>query len=219
MKKILVLIVCIVGFLPEVKAQIGLGAGGGATYSQVWFSNREGVPQGLAKGMEVGVVSRFMNNRNLGLQLEANLSRQGWLLFPDTTARHHKEFTSIQLPVLTYLQLGNGTLRFTVKAGVFGGYIFQSRDLQLPPPGVTYRGPAAYKEQSQLPWQYGVMGAAGPALAFPFGIIHFEARFVQHLSDILEADFNRDDYFSSTRLQTITFGLQWVYMFGGVREK
>ncbi len=216
MKDILVLVMCVFGFLPVVKAQTGLGARGGATFSEVWLT--PGVPQGLAQGMDIGIVGRFMNNHNLGLQVEANVSRQGWLFFPETGARHEREFTSVQVPVLTYLQLGRGTLRFAVQAGVFGGYVLEGRDLLTPAVPLS-AGPVAYREQNQLPWQYGVMGAAGPALSFPFGIIHFEARFVQHLSDILEADFNEDNYFRSSRLRTITFGMQWVYMFGGRREK
>lgn len=216
MKKIFVLVVCLLGINLAGEAQIGIGARGGVTYSQVWA--RPGVPQSPAPGIEAGLIGRFMNNRNLGLQVEVNVSQQGWVLFPENNFRHERKFTSVQLPVLTYLQLGNGILRFTVQAGVFGGYVLEGNDI-LSPAEPLSRGPVNYQNQRQLPLQYGVMGAAGPALAFPFGIFHFEARIVQHLSDILEADFNEPGFFVYSRLQNITFGMQYVYMFGGRREK
>lgn len=218
MKRFLVLLVCACGMTLSASAQVGVGLRGGALLSQVYVdltanSNLLNPRPTFVQGMEVGVFGRLMNNKNLGMQLEVNYSRQGWHIYPATEGEHQRELEVIQVPVLSYLQIGRGRFKFTLQAGAFAGYVLSRTDIFRPNPEVESTNLVVYDHQEELPWQYGIVAGGGPAYHFSFGMIQLEARFSHALSDLIRTDLNRSDDFDSFRLQTITFGLQWVYMF------
>ena len=218
MKKFWVLLICCCGFSVCAFAQTGVGLKGGPLFSQLSLTYTPTVgtirpQQTLVQGFEVGVVGRYMNNKHLGLQVEANYQRQGWHLYLGTAGERQRELEVLQVPLVSYLQMGRGRFKFTVQAGAFAGYIFNQRDILAPGQEEMPAGMIRYSHQEELPWQYGFLVGGGPAYHFPFGMLLLEGRFSQALSDLLKADFNRSDDFDAFRLQTITFGLQWVYMF------
>lgn len=195
-------------------AQAGLGLRGGPSFSQVSFTTGRGVPrppQELVQGLEVGLLWRMLNNQRLGLQAELNYSSKGWYIYPGTVEGHQREYQYIQLPVLSHLQLGRGRLKFIVQAGAFVAYAWQIEDVRLPGPNAMPR--VVYAHQASQPWQFGVLGGAGPAFELPFGMLQLEARFAHQLSHVLEPDLSRNDDFLASHQQSITFELQWVYMF------
>ena len=208
MAKLLFLLGCC--FLPlALMAQTSVGLRGGSSLSRVNF---EPAPaQEFVTGYEVGVVSRFLNTKHLGLQLELNYSKQGFHLYPTTTDAYQQEFSYIQFPLTSFLQMGRGRFKFNVQAGAFVAYAFKKEEVLLPTGETEPR--FLYAHQEDLPWQYGVLAAAGPAFHFNFGILQLEARFTQHLSDFWKADFSRDDDFDISQQQIITFGAQWLYTF------
>ncbi|WP_017731133.1 porin family protein [Nafulsella turpanensis] len=208
MAKLLLLLGC--WFLPlGLLAQTSVGLRGGSSLSRVNFDPP--TAQEFVNGFEAGLVGRFLNTPHLGLQLELNYSVQGFHLYPATPEAYKREFHYIQLPLTSFLQMGRGRLKFNVQAGAFAAYAFKKTDVLLPAAEAEPR--YVYAHQEELPWQYGVLAAAGPAFHFNFGILQLEARFTQHLSDFWEADFSRDDDFDISQQQTITFGAQWLYTF------
>lgn len=222
MKQFWVLLACMCGLASVVKGQSGIGLRGGATFSQVNFTFTRPEPpdfvtgpaQALVQGMEVGIVGRFMNSKHLGLQTEINYSRQGWHIYLETEGEHKVDLEMVQVPVMSYIQLGGGKLKFTVQAGAFVGYVLNRNDVISPPEEVP--GLIRYSHQEELPWQYGVLVGGGPSFTFPFGVISLEGRFSHSLSNLFRSDFTiNEDFvdFDAFNLQTITFGLQWVYMF------
>lgn len=206
-------------FTGSAYGQSGFGLRGGSSYSQASFTptaRRAGVrspDQVLVGGFETGLFWRMLNNRYLGLQAELNYSVKGWHIYPGTFAAHFKEYHYVQLPLLTHFQLGRGRLKFVVQAGALLAYAHQIKDVELPDPDAG--APIRYAHQQQLPWQYGIVGGAGPAVELPWGLgmLQLEARFTHFLSNLLEIDITRGDDFASSNQQNITFGLQWVYMF------
>lgn len=212
MAKLLFLLGCCL--LPlGLHAQTSVGLRGGSTLSRVNFEPAVG--QEFVTGIEVGVIGRFLNTEHLGMQVELNYSQQGLHLYPATSNAYQQNFHSIQLPLTSLLQLGNGRFKFNVQAGAFLAYTFKETDVLLP--GGETEPPVLYAHQEELPWQYGVLAAAGPAFHFNFGILQLEARFTQHLSDFWKADLSRGDDFDASQRQTITFGAQWLYTIRGKR--
>jgi hypothetical protein len=205
MKKFWLFCVCFL-LLGKLVAQTSIGVRGGKSISRVNFN--PALPQTFVDGVEGGVFLRYKNSRHLGLQLELNMSSQGWHVSPavDSLA-HQKELNYIQLPLLTHVQLGGGRFTFVLQAGGFLAYAFSEKDLLEPAGAVIYR------QQAFNPWQYGILGAAGPAYRFNFGELQLEARFAQHLSNLLEANFNQTNDIDDSQQQIITFGLQWLYTF------
>lgn len=197
-------------------AQTGLGLRGGPSYSQVSFATGRGsgLPrpqQQIVQGMEAGLVWRRMNNRNLGLQAELNYSSKGWHIYPGTPEAHQRDYQYIQLPLLSHLQLGRGKLKLILQAGAFVAYAWRIEDTLLPGPDANPR--VVYAHQLSQPWQFGILGGGGPAIELPVGTLHLEARVSHQLSHLLRPDLNRNDDFLASHQQSITFGLQWVYMF------
>lgn len=195
-------------------AQTGVGLRGGPSFSQVSFTTGRGVPrppQGVVQGMEAGFFWRILNNERLGIQAEVNYSSKGWHIYPGTLEEHLREFQYLQVPLLSHLQLGRGKLKLIVQAGAFVAYAWQTEDVVQPGPGASPR--VVYGHQASVPWQFGVLGGGGPAFELPLGMLQLEARFAQHLSHVLRPDFSRTDDFQASHQQTITFALQWVYMF------
>lgn len=220
MKKFWVLLVLWLGMYAIASAQSGVGIRGGANLSGVDFSVTAGQglrapTQELVPGFEAGIVGRLMNNKHLGFQAELNYSRQGWLIYPGTEVEHQKAFEFLQLPMLTFVQLGRGKFKFTIHAGVFMAYLMEHNDLISPDP--EFQAPVNYGQQEFRPWQYGILVGGGPAFQFPFGMLQLEARYGHYLSDLLVANLNRQDDFDGSSPMTITFGIQWVYMFKGGR--
>lgn len=209
MKKFWLLWVCFL-LLGKLAAQTSVGVRGGKSISRVNFT--PALSQAFVDGVEGGVFLRYKNSRHLGLQLELNMSSQGWHISPavDSLA-HQKKLNYIQLPLLTHVQLGGGRFTFVLQAGGFLAYAFSEKNVQAPAEGVA--GAVAYRQQAFQPWQYGVLAAAGPAYRFNFGELQLEARFAQHLSNLLEANFNQTNDIDNSQQQIITFGLQWLYTF------
>lgn len=222
MKDFWVLLICLLGPFWAASAQNGIGLRGGPSLSQASYTYAARLSgetirpqQSLVQGFELGLVGRFMNTPHLGLQVEANYSRQGWHIYVQTEGEHKKELEIFQVPMLSFLQLGRGKLKFTVQAGAYGAYVFNRRDVLLPLVE-DLPGKIRYSHQEELPWQFGILAGGGPSFRFPFGVLQLEARFSQAFSDLIKTDLqNNDDFvdFDSFRMQNITFGLQWVYMF------
>lgn len=210
MKKFWLFCVCSL-LLGKLAAQTSIGIRGGKSLSRVNFAP-SAPSQSLVDGYEGGVFLRYLNSRHLGVQVELNVSSQGWHIYPavDSLA-HQKQLQYIQLPLLSHVQLGRGRLTFVLQAGGFVAYTFSARDVAGPEAGVT--APVKYGGQALLPWQYGVLAAAGPAFRFGFGELQLEARFAQHLSNLLEANLRQANDFDDSQQQIITFGLQWLYTF------
>lgn len=208
MKNLWLLLVCCL-LLGKLTAQTSVGVRGGVSLSRVNFT--PAISQTFVSGYEAGLLFRHLNTKHLGIQAELNLSRQGWHIYPADSRAYEKELQYIQLPLLSHVQLGGGRFTFVAQAGGFVAYTFSEKDLKLPledaEPGVVYA------QQDLLPWQYGVLAAAGPSFRFNFGTLQLEARFAQHLSDLLQVNLNRPDDFDASQQQIITFGLQWLYTF------
>lgn len=215
-KWVLLLVVLLLG--GGAFAQTGLGLRGGPSYSQVDFSTSRGVPrpgQQLVQGLDVGLLWRLLDNKHLGVQAELNYNHKGWNIYPGTNEEHQREYHYLQLPLLSHLQLGRGRLKFVVQAGAFVAYAWEIEDVRSPGPNANPR--VVYGHQASQPWQFGVLGGAGPAFESPIGVLQLEARVAHHLSHVLRPDLSRNDDFLASHQQSITFGLQWVYMFGKKR--
>lgn len=220
MKKFWVVLACMCGLVTGVEGQSGIGLRGGPLFSQVNYTYLRSAglirpSQALVQGINFGIVGRFMNSKHLGMQTEVNYSRQGWHIYLQTEGERKKELEIIQVPVLSYLQLGRGKLKFTVQAGAFGAYVFSRSDV-ITPAQEDLPNLIRYSHQKEQPWQYGIMVGGGPSFTFPFGVLQLEGRFSHALSDLIRTDYKVNEGFvdfDAFNLQTITFGLQWVYMF------
>ncbi len=209
MKKFWLFCVCFL-LLGKLVAQTSVGVRGGKSVSRINFSPV--LPQALVDGYEGGVFLRYKNSQHLGLQVELNMSSQGWHVYPSVDSlMHKKELKYVQLPLLTHVQLGAGRFTLVLQAGGFLAYTFSETNVQEPEAGVS--GQLLYRRQPFLPWQYGVLAAAGPSFRFNFGELMLEARFAQHLSNLLEANLNQTNDIDDSQQQIITFGLQWLYTF------
>lgn len=98
------------------EANIAIGAKGGITLSKVNFN--PSIPQTLAQGIMAGAMFRYIEEKHFGIIAELNLVQRGWKeKFEGTLLSYSREFTYIQLPVMTHIFFGSDKFRGFFNAG------------------------------------------------------------------------------------------------------
>lgn len=100
---------------------VGLKAG--ATVSEMSWSPT--VRQQFTPGMTAGVCLRYTEENHFGLIAELNFTQRGWAekFAPETGLSYSRQFSYIQLPVMTQIFFGSEKWRFFVNLGPEIGYM------------------------------------------------------------------------------------------------
>ena len=96
---------------------ISVGAKGGMSLSKVNF--QPSVPQKLIAGMVLGATVRYIEENHFGLIGELNLEQRGWKedFKPLEGYSFSRQFTYLQIPLLTHIYFGSDKARFFFNAG------------------------------------------------------------------------------------------------------
>ncbi len=104
---------------------VAIGGHAGYTLSRVGFN--PSVPQTMIGGIEAGVAFRYMEEKNFGFIVEANVEQRGWKeKFEGYSYRYQRQFTYLQIPFLTHIYFGSSRFHGFFNAGPELGYMISS---------------------------------------------------------------------------------------------
>lgn len=196
------------------------GVSGGINASSVFFAPK--VQQQLMMGYNGGVTIRWITEKNLGLQLEANFKQQGWNerfevpegypnpeTYPDY--RYIRRMNYLELPFLTHIYFGSERVRFFFNMGPqIGLLIGESTEENL-------RGANPNKTNDQhtmaaeKKFAWGLCGGPGLEVRTGIGCFQLEARYYYSLGDFYNT--RRQDVFSKASPQVFSGKLSYLIPF------
>lgn len=121
MKRFLILIVTVIGFMSVGLAQthfdsrVDIGARGGVTLSTVMFN--PSITSKLGMGYTGGVTFRYTEENHFGLIAEVNLVQRGWAeKFENLPYSYQRILNYVEVPVMSHIYFGSRG-KFFINAG------------------------------------------------------------------------------------------------------
>lgn len=104
-----------------------LGIRGGATLSNMAW--QPSVRQSMTPGVTFGITARYTEEKYFGLVADLNITQRGWAeKYPDNPEfSYRRQFTYIQLPVMTHIYFGSAKFRGFVNLGPSVGYMLRDK--------------------------------------------------------------------------------------------
>lgn len=185
--------------------ELYIGAGAGAYASRVDFV--PGIPQNLKFDYHAGVSAKYITQKHLGLIVEANYSRRGWVEeFDDgSDFSYSRTLNYLEIPFMTHAYFGNKT-RFIINVGPQLSFLINDKqemsialaqdleDRRVPDPeapiGVQY---SPIEDLKKI--DYGIVGGLGIELNTGIGAFDVEGRYYFGLGDVFESRRSRNAYF------------------------
>ena len=96
---------------------VSIGAKGGMSLSRINFQSS--VPQKMIGGAVIGATVRYIEENHFGLIAELNFEQRGWHedFEPMKGYTFKRQFSYIQIPLLTHIYFGSERARFFFNAG------------------------------------------------------------------------------------------------------
>lgn len=195
-----------------------LGARVGATLSNMAWQPT--VRQKMTPGATLGITARYTEEKYFGLVADLNITQRGWEeKFPDNPEfSYRRQFTYLQLPVMTHIYFGSHKFRGFVNLGPSVGYMiadkitsnFNYEDVE----SVQGFPSGRYTDQLTLPVyrkiDYGIIGGIGGELRVKrkHSFI-IEGRFYYGIANVFSSQ--RGDTFGASR--TMSIEITAAYMF------
>jgi len=210
--------------LPALKAQrmyapdFSLGARVGATISNMAW--QPSVRQKMTEGFTVGITARYTEEKLFGLMADLNITQRGWAeKFEDTPElSYRRQFTYVQLPVMTHIYFGSRTFRGFVNLGPSIGYMISDKITS----NFAYTDLASVKnfprdrrtEQLTLPvyrkFDYGIIGGLGMELRLKRKhSFMVEGRFYYGIANVFSS--KRGDTFGASRTMSIEVTAAYLF--------
>ena len=175
---------------------ISVGAKGGMSLSRINF--QPSVSQKLIGGMVLGATVRYIQENHFGLIAELNLEQRGWKenFKPLEGYDFSRQFTYLQLPLLTHIYFGSDKARFFFNAGPEIGFMIGEKTSS----NFDYKQPESIEElansyrkleQFILPvhrkFDYGISAGLGMEVTIATKhSINLEGRFYYGLNDVFK---------------------------------
>jgi hypothetical protein len=197
----------------ESYAQLYVGIKGGGNVSEASFRNN---PEfrfkraGLRQAYQGGVVLRYVNQENAGIQAEINYIQKGWQETVDTVVnvnnRYSRQINYLEVPVLAHIYLGRKKFRIIIDMGPYIGLALSAREFNRNElTGVETSNVYVFDRERDNRIDYGLMAGGGFEKDFAFGTLFVEGRYTFGF-----ADFNRIKRsqleISQNRTISISFG-------------
>lgn len=210
--------------MPALKAQrmyapdFSLGARVGATISNMAW--QPSVRQKMTEGFTVGITARYTEEKLFGLMADLNITQRGWAeKFEDTPElSYRRQFTYVQLPVMTHIYFGSRTFRGFVNLGPSIGYMISDKITS----NFAYTDLASVKnfprdrrtEQLTLPvyrkFDYGIIGGLGMELRLKRKhSFMVEGRFYYGIANVFSS--KRGDTFGASRTMSIEVTAAYLF--------
>lgn len=181
------------------KPEIYIGATFGATESMVMF--KPTIAQNFLQGYNGGLVFRYVADKNVGFQVELNLSQRGWA---EKTGLYTRQLNYIELPFLTHFYFGNKS-RFFFNVGPKISYLISEKDLLN---NTTASTEVQHITKIENPFDYGVSAGFGYLINVKGNIIQLDTRANYSLSDVFSNDTR--DYFDTSNNLYLSVNLAWL---------
>lgn len=196
------------------------GISGGINASSVFFAPK--VQQNMLLGYNGGLTVRWITEKNLGLQLEANFKQQGWNErfevpegYPDPETypayRYIRRMNYIELPFLTHIYFGNERVRFFFNMGPQIGLLTgesTEENLRGAQPNKTN---AQHTMAADKKFAWGLCGGPGLEIRTGIGCFLLEGRYYYALGDFYNT--RRKDVFSKASIQVFSAKLSYLIPF------
>ena len=175
---------------------ISVGAKGGMSLSRINF--QPSVSQKLIGGMVLGATVRYIQENHFGLIAELNLKQRGWKenFKPLEGYDFSRQFTYLQLPLLTHIYFGSDKARFFFNAGpeigiMIGEKTSSNFDYKQPESIEELANSYRKLEQFILPvhrkFDYGISAGLGMEVTIATKhSINLEGRFYYGLNDVFK---------------------------------
>ncbi|MBP5687610.1 MAG: PorT family protein [Muribaculaceae bacterium] len=173
---------------------VSVGAKGGMSLSRVNF--QPSVPQKMIGGMVIGASVRYIEENHFGLIGEVNLEQRGWKedFKPLEGYSFSRQFTYIQVPLLTHIFFGSDKARFFFNAGPEIGIMIGEKTssnfdyenaASIEELANSYRQLEQYVEPVHRRFDYGISAGLGIEVNIaPKHAINLEGRFYYGLNDV-----------------------------------
>lgn len=197
-------------------SNFSVGAKGGMSLSRVNFQSS--VPQKLIAGMVLGGTFRYIEEKHFGIIAEFNLEQRGWNedFTPLEGYSFKRQFTYLQLPLLTHIYFGSDKARFFINAGpeigiMIGEKTSSNFDYEHAADNEDFKTNFRKIEQFTLPvdhkFDYGISAGLGMEVNLaPRHALSLEGRFYYGLNDVF-SNRKKDPFQGSSSMSImITLG-------------
>ncbi|MGF1635489.1 MAG: porin family protein [Cyclobacteriaceae bacterium] len=215
MKKLLFLVFTIL-LSAESYGQLYVGLKGGGNVSEATFRNNPDYRLKraiLRQGFQGGLVLRYVNQNNAGIQAEINYVQKGWNETVDTVVnvntRYSRQVDYLEIPVLAHIYLGRKKFRIILDMGPYVGLALNATEFirnEITQEEISNRYVFDRDRDNRI--DYGLMAGGGFEKDFKFGTIYAEARYTFGF-----ADFNRDksEQLELSQNRTISISVGYLY--------
>ena len=205
---------------PRITPRIDVGAQAGVTLSKINFN--PSVPQTMTSGFMAGGSFRYIEERFFGILAEVNIEQRGWKekYKPDEGGFAYKrQFTYIQVPVMTHIFFGSERVRGFFNAGPEIGFMIGKKttaNFDYTDVTAVEGYPMTNRETAQLNMDvkyrvdYGICAGLGVELqATPRNAFALEGRFYYGLHDVFAN--HKSDVFSASNGLSLQITLAYKY--------
>lgn len=198
---------------------ISVGVKGGMSMSRVNF--QPSVSQSFINGMILGATARYIEENHFGLIAELNMEQRGWKenFKPLEGYSFKRQFTYLQLPLLTHIYFGSNKVRFFFNAGpeigiMIGEKTSSNFDHEHAAGIEDFTTNYRKIEQFTLPvshkFDYGISAGLGMEVNItPKHALNLEGRFYYGLNDAF--DNHKTDPFSGSSSMSIMITVGYNY--------
>jgi len=195
-----------------------VGVRAGATLSQMAWS--PSVIQKFTPGVTLGLVARYTEENYFGVIGELNLTQRGWAesFDKETGLEYKRQFTYVQLPVMTHIFFGSKKFRFFVNLGPEIGVMVGDKikaNFDYGDIGSVAKFPANHRSE-QLNMEvahridYGIAGGLGcEARIKGKHSFMIEGRFYYGIGNVFSS--NRGDTFGASRGMSIEVTAAYLF--------
>ncbi len=197
---------------------LSIGAKGGVSLSKVNFQSS--VPQKMITGAIFGASVRYIEEKHFGLIAELNFEQRGWNedFEPLEGYSFKRQFTYIQLPLLTHIYFGNEKARVFFNAGPEIGLMIgdkttsnfdYSHAADIEDFITNYRQTEQFSLPVKRKFDYGISASLGMELSLSSKhALNLEGRFYYGLSDIFSN--RKSDPFQGSSSMSIMVTLGYI---------
>jgi len=189
----------------KFKPKTIIGINQGINISFVNFSPF--ISQNPKVGYSGGLVFIHVSEPRLGVQIEINYAQRGWDEFLISPKKYSRSLNYIELPFLTYFELGRKKFKFLLNLGPVISYLVSNTENIYLIEETQFK--SHYQKSINNKFDFGLAAGGGFSLNTSIGVFQIEGRFTQALTSIFKESNN--ELFSGSQNQIIGIKLSYLY--------
>jgi hypothetical protein len=166
--------------------------------------------QELLPSEAFGLFFRHVSEPNIGLQVEANMSRKGWREVIDSVGTYTRRIRTYDFPVMAAFIAGSRTLRFAFTIGPYLSYRVSNKEIISIVDTSDWR--PHYGKEIPRKMEFGFIGGLSVEIYTRIGGFAVRASYSHAISNIFPVS-NTDFMFKQSRQRVIHGGLVYFVSF------